>query len=38
VDSDQLSMRLFGFSITYLTVLFALLLVDHYLPVHGWAW
>jgi heme o synthase len=38
VDSDRLAMRLFGFSITYLTVLFAVLLVDHYLPVHGWAW
>jgi protoheme IX farnesyltransferase len=37
VDSDRLAMRLFGFSITYLTVLFALLLVDHYLPVSGWS-
>ena len=38
VDSDQVAMKLFGFSITYLTVLFALLLADHYLPFHGWAW
>jgi protoheme IX farnesyltransferase len=37
VDSDRQAMRLFGFSITYLTVLFALLLVDHYLPISGWS-
>jgi protoheme IX farnesyltransferase len=30
-DSDKDAMRLFGYSITYLTALFALLLVDHYL-------
>jgi len=29
--SDQAATRLFGYSITYLTALFALLLVDHYL-------
>ena len=28
-----LPMRMFGFSITYLNILFALLLVDHYLPL-----
>jgi len=38
VDSDRQAMRLFGFSITYLTVLFALLLVDHYLPFSSWSW
>jgi heme O synthase-like polyprenyltransferase len=26
-------MKLFGFSITYLTALFALMLADHYLPL-----
>lgn len=29
------AMRMFGFSITYLNVLFAALLVDHYLPLVG---
>jgi len=29
-DSDRAAMRLFGYSITYLTALFALLLVDHF--------
>ncbi len=33
VDSDQQAMKLFGFSITYLTALFALMLADHYLPL-----
>lgn len=33
-DSKKLAMKTFGFSITYLFVLFAALLVDHYLPVH----
>ena len=30
-QSDRAAMKLFGYSITYLTALFALLLVDHYL-------
>lgn len=30
-ESDRAAMKLFGYSITYLTSLFALLLVDHYL-------
>jgi len=34
-DSDQQAMKLFGFSITYLAVLFALMLADHYLPLGG---
>jgi len=29
----QLPMKTFGFSITYLSLLFAMLLVDHYLPL-----
>ncbi|HBG31109.1 MAG TPA: protoheme IX farnesyltransferase, partial [Gammaproteobacteria bacterium] len=29
---SDLPMRTFGYSITYLMALFALLLVDHYLP------
>ena len=32
-DRADLPMRTFGYSITYLMVLFALLLVDHYLPL-----
>ncbi len=31
-DDDRMPMRTFGFSITYLMALFALLLVDHYVP------
>lgn len=31
--NDRLPMRTFGFSITYLSILFAALLVDHYLPL-----
>jgi len=31
--NDRLPMQTFGFSITYLSVLFAALLVDHYLPL-----
>ena len=31
--NDRLPMRTFGFSITYLALLFAALLVDHYLPL-----
>jgi protoheme IX farnesyltransferase len=31
--TDQLPMRTFGFSITYLSLLFAMLLVDHYIRV-----
>jgi protoheme IX farnesyltransferase len=30
---DKLPMRTFSFSITYLSILFALLLVDHYFSV-----
>jgi len=33
VDSDTDAMRLFGYSITYLTTLFTLLLVDHFLVI-----
>jgi protoheme IX farnesyltransferase len=32
-DRPDLPMRTFGYSITYLMILFALLLVDHYLPL-----
>lgn len=32
-DSDLAALRLFRFSITYLSLLFALLLLDHFLPV-----
>lgn len=32
-NSDRAAMRLFGYSITYLTALFALLLIDHFLPL-----
>ena len=31
-DRPDLPMKTFGFSVTYLMALFALLLVDHYLP------
>ena len=31
-DDERMPMRTFGFSITYLMALFALLLVDHYVP------
>ena len=31
-DDDRMPMRTFGYSITYLMALFALLLVDHYVP------
>jgi protoheme IX farnesyltransferase len=31
--TEQLPMRTFGFSITYLSVLFAMLLVDHYFSI-----
>ncbi|MCC5858788.1 MAG: protoheme IX farnesyltransferase [Ectothiorhodospiraceae bacterium] len=34
-DDERLPMRAFGYSITYLMALFALLLVDHYLPLFG---
>jgi protoheme IX farnesyltransferase len=33
-DRPDLPMRTFGYSVTYLMALFALLLVDHYLPYH----
>jgi len=32
--TEQLPMRTFGFSITYLSLLFAMLLVDHYFTLH----
>lgn len=32
--TQQLPMKTFGFSITYLSLLFALLLIDHYLPIN----
>ena len=32
-DNEKLPMKTFGFSIVYLMILFALLLVDHYVPV-----
>ena len=32
-DNDKLPMKTFGFSIVYLMILFALLLVDHYVPL-----
>jgi protoheme IX farnesyltransferase len=31
--NDKLPMQTFGFSITYLAILFAALLLDHYLPI-----
>jgi protoheme IX farnesyltransferase len=31
--TEQLPMRTFGFSITYLSLLFAMLLVDHYFSI-----
>ncbi|MCC5812300.1 MAG: protoheme IX farnesyltransferase [Ectothiorhodospiraceae bacterium] len=34
-DDQRLPMKAFGYSITYLMALFALLLVDHYLPLVG---
>jgi protoheme IX farnesyltransferase len=35
-DDDRMPMRTFGFSIIYLMALFALLLVDHYVPQLMW--
>jgi len=32
-DNEKLPMKTFGFSIVYLMILFALLLVDHYVPL-----
>jgi len=32
-DTDEHAMKTFGYSIFYLTVLFALLLIDHYIPI-----
>ena len=32
-DNEKLPMKTFGFSIVYLMILFALLLVDHYIPL-----
>jgi len=32
-NSDKQAMKTFGYSIIYLMVLFAFLLVDHYLPI-----
>lgn len=34
-DDQRLPMKAFGYSITYLMALFALLLIDHYLPMMG---
>ena len=33
-DDPRIPMKTFGYSITYLFLLFLFLLVDHYLPVH----
>ncbi len=33
-DNKELPMRTFGYSINYLMLLFVLLLVDHYIPIH----
>jgi len=33
-DNDEHAMKTFGYSIFYLTVLFALLLIDHYVPIN----
>ena len=35
-DDDRMPMRTFGYSIVYLMALFALLLVDHYVPQFMW--
>ena len=35
-DDDRMPMRTFGYSIIYLMALFALLLVDHYVPQFMW--
>jgi protoheme IX farnesyltransferase len=34
LPDDRLPMKTFGFSITYLSLLFAALLLDHYFPLH----
>jgi len=33
-DNTDLPMKTFGFSINYLMILFVILLVDHYFPLH----
>jgi protoheme IX farnesyltransferase len=35
--NDALPMQTFGYSITYLFLLFIALLVDHYYPIYWWA-